>query len=329
MKTRWRIIFGVIILVALIYILGKINFSEAYQILQNTKPKFLVLAFVAYALGILVFSLRGMISIRKIIEPDFWFFLNTTLAGSFVNVVTPGAQVGGEPIRAYYLSKKYSKPKAKVFGAVLADRIIHGLVSLFFVIASLLFILTYIPVSREMKIIFQTILFFLLAFLALIFFLNMKRTKFNIGGFLKKIGILRAAKNNGKIKDIGKHLGNFTNSFKKTFFNKKTLFFGILFSFAVWMLDYLSAYFLFLSLEVRISLFLVIVVTSLGSLIGDLSPTPGGIGLVEGFMIFLYSLVGINLPTAIIVSVLSRLIGYFFSLVVGGISLLYLEKTLG
>ena len=62
---------------------------------------------------------------------------------------------------------------------------------------------------------------------------------------------------------------------------------------------------------------------------GDFSPTPGGIGLVEGFMIFLYTAIGINLSVAIIVSLLSRMIGYFFSLVLGGISLVWLEKELG
>ena len=77
------------------------------------------------------------------------------------------------------------------------------------------------------------------------------------------------------------------------------------------------------------SFFLVIIVVSLGNLLGDLSPTPGGVGLVEGFMIFLYSVLGVDLPAAIIVSLLSRLIGYFHSLVLGGISIFYLEKTLG
>jgi hypothetical protein len=329
MKTKWRILFGVVILAVLIYFISKINFLEIYSILGSIKLKFFALSFAAFSLGFLIFSLRGMVSVRKIIEPDFWFFLKVTLAGAFVNVITPGAQLGGEPVRAYYLGKKYNKPKTKIFGAVLADRFFHGIVSLFFIIASLLFILTYIPVSREMKIIFQTVLFFLLAFLFLIFLLNFKKTKFNIMGFLKKIGVIKTIKNKSKIGDIEKHLGNFTSSFKKTFFNKKTLLFGILFSFCFWILDYLSAYFLFLSLEVRISFFLVIVVMSLGNLVGDLSPIPGGAGIVEGFMIFLYSLVGVNLPAAIIVSVLSRLIGYFYSLVLGGLSLLYLEKTLG
>lgn len=330
MRTRFRILFGAIIIVILIYILTKINFPEVYQILKTISPKFFLLAFVSYSLGIVIFNLRSMISLREIIqEHDFWFFLKVTLAGAFVNVITPGAQVGGEPIRAYFLGEKYNKPKTKVFGAVLADRFFHGLVSLFFVIASLLFVLTYIPVSNELKIIFQTALFFILASFALIFFLNMKKTNFNLEKFLKKIGILRIVRKNKKIRHMSQHFGNFTRSFKKIFLGKKTLFFGILFSFAYWILGYLSSYFLFLSLETRVSFFLVIIVVSLGSLLGDLSPTPGGIGLVEGFMIFLYSIVGVNLPTAIIVSVLSRLITYFHSLVLGGISLFYLEKTLG
>jgi len=330
MRTRFRILFGAIILAILIYILTKINFPEVYQILKTISPKFFLLAFVSYSLGLLIFSLRSMISLREIIqEHDFWFFLKTTLAGAFVNVITPGAQVGGEPIRAYFLGEKYNKPKTKVFGAVLADRFFHGLVSLFFVIASLLFVLTYIPVSNELKIIFQTALFFILASFALIFFLNMKKTNFNLEKFLKKIGILGIVRKNKKIHHMGQTFGNFKMSFKKTFFGKKTLFFGILFSFAYWILGYLSSYFLFLSLEVKVSFFLVIIVVSIGSLLGDLSPTPGGIGLVEGFMIFLYSIVGVNLPAAIIVSILSRMIGYFYYLILGGISLFHLEKTLG
>ena len=270
-----------------------------------------------------------MISLRDLTEHRFWFFLRITLAGSFINVITPGSQVGGEPIRAYFLAKKYNKPKSKVFGAVLADRIIHGAASLFFIIASLLFILTYIPVSEELKTIFQAILFFLLAFLGFILFLNLKKTKFNFTSFLKKIGILKKIKSNKKIRHLGEDVGNFAVYFKKTIFDKKTLWFGLLFSLVYWIFNYLASYFLFLSLGVGISFFLVVVVVSLGNLVGDFSPTPGGIGFVEGFMIFLYSIIGINLSAAIVVSLLSRFIGYFYSLVLGSMSLIWLEKELG
>ena len=102
-----------------------------------------------------------------------------------------------------------------------------------------------------------------------------------------------------------------------------------MFSFAYWILSYLSSYFLFLSLEVKVSFFLVIIVVSLGSLLREFSPSPGGAGFVEGLMIFLYAVLGVNLQAAIIVSVLSRLILYFHSLVLGGISILHIEKSLG
>jgi hypothetical protein len=329
MKTRWRVLSGAIIILILFYILRKINFLEFYHILRTINPEFFILAFAAHTLCLIIFSLRGMIYVRDIFDPEFWFFLKTMLAGSFINVITPGAQVGGEPIKAYFLGKRYGKPKAKVFGALLSDRLTHGAISLFFIIASILFILTEIPVSRELKIIFQTTLFFIIAFLLLILFLNLKKKRFNLRNFLEKIRFLKIIKNKKKIRHLDEGIGNFTISFKKTLGDKKTLAFGILFSFVYWMLNYLSSYFLFLSLDMKISFFLVIVVVSLGNLVGDLSPVPGGIGLVEGFTIFLYSVVGINLSAAIIVSILNRMMGYFYDVVLGGISLVYLEKTIG
>ena len=200
MRTSLRIIFGIIVLAVVFYILRKIDFVEIYQIFGTLKPKFFLLAFASYSLGMLIFGLRSMISLREIIKKhDFWFFLKTTLAGSFVNVITPGANVGGEPVKAYFLGKRYNRPKTKVFGAILVDRILHGAVSLFFIIASLLFILTYIPVSHELKIIFQTVLFFLLAFLILILLLNIEKTNFNLWKFIEKIGVL--------LHDLGEEFG--------------------------------------------------------------------------------------------------------------------------
>ena len=106
MKTSWRIFFGVVIIGILFYILKEVNFLAIYQTLGKISPKFFLLAFASYTLSILVFSLRGMIALRYLTEHRFWFFLRITLAGFFINVITPGSQVGGEPIRAYFLAKK-------------------------------------------------------------------------------------------------------------------------------------------------------------------------------------------------------------------------------
>ena len=76
------------------------------------------------------------------------------------------------------------------------------------------------------------------------------------------------------------------------------------------------------------SFLIVLVVVSLGLLIGAISIFPGGIGVVESTMVLLYSTMGINFSAALLVAFLSRMIYYFFSIFVGGLSLIYLRMTI-
>jgi hypothetical protein len=145
---------------------------------------------------------------------------------------------------------------------------------------------------------------------------------------LKKVGWLNPFKNTSKFKrEFSKNMGDFIKSFKRTITDRRIIFLGITLSLAYWILNYLVSYFLFLSFGVKVSFFLIIVVVSLGNLVGDFSPSPGGIGFIEAFMVFLYSIIGIDFASAVIVSLLSRIIFYFYSLFIGGISLIHLENS--
>ena len=188
------------------------------------------------------------------------------------------------------------------------------------------FILTYIPISSQLKVIFFTLLFFVILIFVVFFFLNTKKSNFNLNLFFKKISSLKKIKNKKLIKHFGKGVGNFTSYFRKTIFNKKILPYGLLLSVIYSLVIFLSPYFLFLSLGFHVGFFTVLIAVSLGALIGDLSPIPGGVGAVETFMVIIYSIFGINLEIAIMVSILSRLIIYFHNFVFGGISLLWLER---
>ncbi len=324
--------FGAITVAVVVYLLSKIDFLEVWNLIDRANNYYFFLAFLAYLTSFLVFDLRTTYSMKNIVKPGLFFNLKATLAGFFVNVITPGAQLGGDPVRAYFLGKKYSKSKTQIFGAILADRFFHVVASLFFVLASLLFIITYVPVSFELKTIFQTALFFLLFFLLAIGYLSFRRTDFNIELFLAKFRWLFPRKNKEKGKTklekiLIKHFWHFARTFRTVVRDRKIIVLGILLSFVYWILNFAVSYFLFLSFEVQVSFLLVIVVVSVGNLVGDLSPTPGGIGLVEGVLIITYSLLGVNLSVAVAVSLLSRIIFYFFSIFLGGISLVNLEKT--
>lgn len=323
-----RLIFVAIFIFLLIYLLVNINLYEIYTIFKQVNPLFFIPAFLAYSFSFLLFNLRTTYSLSWIVKPDYWFFLKVMFAGFFINTVTPGAQIGGEPVKSYFLSKKYKESKAKFLGGILGDRLLHASVSIFFIIASISFVITFIPISRELRSIFVTILAFILFITFLLFFLKFKKTKFNPIIILKKIGWLNPFKNNSKFKrEFSKHMGNFTESFKRTITDRKIIFLGISLSLAYWILNYLVSYFLFLSFGVKVSFFLVIVVVSLGNLIGDFSPTPGGIGVIEGFMVFLYSVLGINFALALTVSLLTRMIFYFHVFLMGGISLIHLDRS--
>jgi len=328
MKTRWRIVFGVITLAVIIYLLRKISFIEVWVLIVEANNFYFLLAFLAGAAALSVFNIRSMHSVKNVVRMKYWFSFETTMANFFINIITPGASIGGEPVRAYFIGKKYKKQKAKIFGALLVDRLIHGIVSVFFIVASLLFILKFIPVTYELRIIFQTILFFIFFLAVLIVFVNVWNKEISLVKITNKFrSIISKKKTQGE--SFAKHLGNFEKTFKATIKNKKIVFVAVILSFIYWMLYFLISYFLFLSFNAKISFFLVIIVVSIGNFFGDFSPTPGGIGFVEGVMFFVYSLLGVSISLALAVALLSRIVVYSFSIIVGGLSLIHLEKTIG
>lgn len=100
-------------------------------------------------------------------------------------------------------------------------------------------------------------------------------------------------------------------------------------SFLMWFFNYLGTFFLFIALNHKINFIAIIVVVTLSTLLGSISPVPGGVGIIEAIMISLYLTFGINSGIAATVAVLDRLIYYFYSLLIGGISLFYLNTKYG
>ena len=329
MKRYIKIFSTIVIFALVIYLLKKINLFEVYALFKRTDPLYFGLAFLFYFISVIIFTLRNTYFLKQIVKPNFLFLLNTTFAGFFVNIITPGSQIGGEPVRAYFIGKRYNKSKSKILGALFADRVVHGAVSLFFGIFSVLFLIRFIDIPPEFKIILQIFLFFVSLFIALCIFLNVRKINFDLNVLFRKFRILRwmnpFRRNKKLLERILKIMRHFTKSFAKTITHKKTLFAGIGLSLIYWIITYSIPYFLFLSFGIHLSFFFIIIATSLGSIIGDFSPTPGGMGVTEGFMIFLYSVMGVSLPLAITISLLTRFITYFYDLLVGGLNLIYLK----
>lgn len=333
MKRKFEIIITIIVALLLFSILKDINFFEVYYLINNLNLLFFAFAFLACLVTFLLWNIRWKNTLESLISPNYWYLLIVLLAGVFINTITPGASTGGEPIRAHFLGKKYNQSKSKIFGSVVADKFFNLAVFLIFVIFSIVFIFIYVEISPRLKIFLETILSSIIISLIIAIFLIWRKTKFNADWISEKFYRLNSIKKHFKTPEkfksyINQKISNFTEVFSGIIKNKKKFWFGMFISVIYWLFLYLSSYLLFLSLNTNINFLSLIVVVTLSHLIGDVSPVPGGIGLTEGTMFILYSAIGIPPPIAIVVSLLSRIIYYFFSLLLGGLSLIYLRFAL-
>ncbi len=334
MKRWFGFVFSVIVIGVLIYFLTKVDLYEIYLIFTYLNPFWLTLAFVAMFLTFIVWALKLIYVFRPYLKGNFWFFLQSIFAGAFFATLTPDPGFSGEPVKAYFISEKYKKPKTKVFSYVLADAFfrILALVLLTFIAICLVFV--YINISDTLRIIFYSLLAALVIGLVVIFYLILRKSHFKIGVLFKRLHFFRFIKKRFKTAEdferfINHHVKSFTNSFRKIVKDKKKIGIGLSLSIVFWILNFLVAYFLFLSFGKEVNIFAIAVVFVIGGLIGSFSPVPGGIGITEGSMALLYSALGIPLVFALVISFLQRIIYYIFSLVVGGICLINLRKVIG
>jgi len=334
MKNIWRLILGVVLLGLVYLVLKEIDFVELYYLILNLNLFYFILAIFTLFVSFIFWNYRTMYAMKSIIpHPDYKFFFHVLFAGVFINTVTPGARIGGEPLKAHFIGKKYNKSKMDVLGGVIADKLFHILVSLVFVIFSVFYAITYINISKELTWILEGFLVFFLIVGLLVAFFNLRKSKFNFVNFFGRFHFLWFVKKKFPDKKdldsfLKKRVMGFGRVFKKIMKDKKIALVSVLLSFGVWIFYYLVYYLLFLAFGVNVNLLLVLVVVNIGILIGDATPFPGGIGFIEGSMILLYSAVGISFALATTVVFLGRIIFYFYALFVGGLSLLYLENKL-
>ncbi|MEK6917528.1 MAG: flippase-like domain-containing protein [Nanoarchaeota archaeon] len=332
MKRWLSLVFGLLVIGILVYVLKDIDLYELYLIFTYLNPFWLSLAFIAMFLTFVIWALKLIYIFRPYIKGNFWFFLQAIFAGAFFATLTPDPGFSAEPVKAYFISEKYKKPKTKVFSYVLAEAFFRILALILLTFIAVFLVFVYLDISETLRIIFYAILVSITLGSAIAFYLIMKKSHFKIGVLFKRLHIFRFIKKRFKTADdfekfINHHVRSFVNTFRKIVKDKKKAFIGISLSIVFWVLNFLVAYFLFLSFGREVNIFSIAVVFVMGSLVGSFSPVPGGIGITEGSMTLLYSALGVPFAFALVISFLQRIVYYLFSLVVGGICFINLKRS--
>ena len=274
--------------------------EEILSTLKETRIRYVILAISVYLLSVYLFAVRWQ-QVLSCIGYD----LNATslfpifFGAVFINNITPGGTMaGGESFRILWVNKRFGISYTNAFKTIFFERLVEAIPVVFL----LIYILYSFP-SLEFKslpltdsLTLKSINLLLLALLA---------AGMTIGYFRSKFASL--------LKNMQKNWEQFKKSFIPI----------LLLSCGVWTLDIIRLKLVALALNINFSLNLIITISILSLLLGALSLTPGGLGIIEGGLVSLLLYSGLPLASAGSFVFLERFVSYGLSSLIGFLYLSY------
>lgn len=272
-------------------------------------------------------------------RPNLLALFPIFMAGVFGNLVSPGARVGSEPIRAYYMSKVFGGDKAGHFGTALADKFTYTVVFVAFLLVSVVFIIIYVPVALASKVVMGGAVVLVVAAVISGFLLRE-----HIGarvGLLARLmpgfynswlmrGLRRRFPTYQHFEDYAiRKLGSIWEPIASAAGSPRVIARVSVLAALSWLIWCTANYVLFRALGADISFVGVFIIATLSTTVGDVSVSPGGAGFTEAVMIGLCAAFGLDSRTAAAVTLISRGIFYFYGFVLGGSCIVALSLIYG
>lgn len=322
----------IIAILAVVYVV--VSFTQIEQIataLQKGNWPFLVLAFLVEG-GVLVntaYTYRAVYRLMGAEESVRQLFKIGT-ASTFVNIIAPSGGLGG---MAYFIAssnrEKISSARIMVIGILF---VIYEYVSLLFVV-----VLGFIALIRRNDLnpgeVTAAVLLLLsaVAFTGLLFLANKSAERLGgmLAGVFKGINrllhrlfhrdLLDPEKARGFALEIGEGISAMHS-------NRKNLLMPLVLSLVNKGLLITVLMFIFLALDVRFSMGSLVGGYSIGQLFYYVSPTPGGVGVVESIFPVALNLLRVPFTKAVLVTLMYRGVTFWFPFLVGGVTMRLVER---
>jgi uncharacterized protein (TIRG00374 family) len=108
---------------ALIWTIARLGPRRVLQAAAQADPLWLALALAAVLARFLIWGFKWMLILRRRGRVSYHLCLGLVLAGSFVNLTTPTAKLGGGIVRAMLLARRRRWPPIEVYGWSLTDQL--------------------------------------------------------------------------------------------------------------------------------------------------------------------------------------------------------------
>jgi len=313
---------------AIVIILFLIDFEQLVHIFRSINFDLLILAILLELAGFLIWTLKWKLIIGKLEKVKFTTLFLGLMSGNCLNTNVLRARTFGGFGRALFL-KNITKDHGhgNWYATVVIDQTTNSFVFSILVIFSLLFLILFLDMPWWLSILLETIAIILLMLSVFAYVSKHRMKKSTIVKFfystLKRIyelSICKFIRNRYSYQKFEELVITGLNEFEKTYRSiikdRKILKRDIGLSVLMFALIYVKAYVIFRSVGYVISIPSLIVSLTMTLGIISILLIPGGFGVKELIMIGMYSMVGVPVTTAAVVSLIDRVIYMFFVILI-------------
>lgn len=314
-KTVVLLLAGLSILLLMVHVVGA---GDVIEVLCQADPFLFLSAVACEFAAILLWAVRWKILLRPFQKVRFRNAFAGILIGIFFNNITPVARAGGEPFRAYYMRKKEGVDFEDSFATVAIDRVLDSFPFLIIIIISLVYFIFLIEINAQMIIILFIALFFNVILLSVVLYFSLsldaaKKLTFSLLRIVAKFS-KRAEKYESKIEEA---VEQYHTAIRTLSSRGKDLVISLSISFVFWFFVILRNYLVVVALGYEVDFMVIVVVQTVGTLVGVLPILPGGLGSIDGAMVFLYFSFGFPAALAVTASLLDRFLSFWMMITVG------------
>jgi uncharacterized protein (TIRG00374 family) len=316
------IVIGLMALAA--WLLARESFGQMFGALSHADHRLIAAAVAIYFFSIGLWAFRWQTALSFIrCKVRFAVRYLMLCATIFLNNITPGARIGGDPFgRLYMLHRLENTSYSSAMASIIGERALTPLIVVSLLMAGLLLRFgkgpTYLTVAL--------IVIWAMAALAAVYiprtFLKKRIAVKGISGIVSRVlrRFGRMANVEGTLEQVDTF---YATSYATLDSWKKVSMIGGL-TLLLGALDVFRLYVVFMALDYHPQLYVLLIASSLPTIVGLIPFLPGGLVIVEGSMVSALTVLGVPLDLALAATVIERGISFVLSTMVGGAVFSYL-----
>jgi hypothetical protein len=253
-----------------------------------------------------------------------------TFVGYFVNNITPIGLAGGEPVKAYIISKTDKIPMTTAISSVIVDLFLE--IAPMFLFSGFAIYLIFTRHASIVLILFLAIIALSLIALFILAVNTVLSKRFSLTiikklvDILLKIPLLKAQVKH-LLPEAEKISEEFNDAIRLHMLDNTILIFGTVLSFIVWGIRFLRTYLIFQVIGITVDFPTVIAVETMVSVLSFIPLFPGAIGIWESSSTVLYTMMtqpSVGEATAAAATIINRFYLFFIPIILGILAAIYL-----